>query len=283
MTRIPELLPAYVDYLENERQLAAATVWAYQCDLRRVAAFVDKDVADITRNDLRSYIRHMTGQGYKASTIRRTFHGLATFWTWMLLEKHVSEIVTQHLILPRKNVHQPAWMTANELKRFVAAAEQEPQRERLAWKLLAHTGMRPSEVLGLKIENVRLEDGVIIVRNTKSRQDRVLPLPDALCDDFQRQISERPDNEYVLGGVRKWDRQGMYKAFHRFVDRAGFGGRGFTPYVLRHTFGTLVASVSRDYVVKALMGHKDIGTTQRYLHAGAVDLKDAMSKFVLNE
>lgn len=283
MTRIPELLPAYTDYLKNERQLASNTIRAYIGDLQALDSFVCKEVNAIERNDLRGYIRHMTGQGYKASTIRRVFHGMATFWTWAMLEKHVDEIITRHLQLPRKNDYVPAWMTVQELMRFVAAADNEPTRERLAWKLLAHTGMRPGELLGLRIEDVRLSDGVIIVRNTKSRRDRALPLPDALLGDFQRQIGERPNSEYVLGDSKKWDRKGMYAAFHRFLKCAGFDGRGFTPYVLRHTFGTLLASTEPVHVVKEAMGHNYLGTTERYLHASAGDLKSAMSNFVLNK
>lgn len=286
MTTITELLPAYTDYLTHERKLARATVWAYRSDLRALERALGKSVESITRNDLRAFMRGLSKQGRKASTIRRTMHGLGTFWKWLYVEGRVSEVVTEYIDLPRKNVTIAPWMSEAELLRFVAVAASPdvPLRESVAWRLLAHTGMRPDELRGLRIADVSLTDRAIVVRNTKSRADRVLPIPEALIDDLRALMGQRPPETFVFGGRSKWIRRKLYQAFDRQIERAGLSDRGFTPYSLRHSFGThLAMSGTPIHVIQRLMGHKDLSTTMRYLHAAPRALRDAMSNFVLNQ
>lgn len=281
---IEDLLPKYRDYIKHERQLAPQTIDNYMVDARRLAKFVNKPVGAITRNDLREYVRHMSKRGYKAATIRRTIHGLSTFWKWLLMEGLVQEVITLHIPLPRKNEVIHHWMSEHELREFSAAAGGEPLRERLAWRTLAFTGMRPGELLNLRVEQVKLDEQVIVIRNTKSKRDRVLLIAPALLADFRQIIGHRHEDEFVFGGVRKWRRHTMYKAFHEFLERAGMADRGYTPYVLRHTFGTLLAMKNvPGHVLKNLMGHKSITTTEIYLHAAPANLTDAMKQYVLTD
>lgn len=279
---IPELIEGYREYLQHERGLAKATVYAYTSDLRRLDAALGMHVENITRNDLRGFMREMGKAGRAVATIRRTMHGLGTFWRWLHMEGHVKEIVTDHLDLPRKTQRVPAWMSETELKEFIASTSKAPLRDSVAWRLLAHTGIRPDELRSLTIENVNLGDGVIVVRNTKSRRDRVIPLHESLRADMGKLIGARPKSQFVFGSDRKWRRDLMYVAFDKQLKRAGLDGRGFTPYTLRHSFAThLAMSGISIHVLKELLGHKDLSSTQIYLHASPNNLKDAMGKYFL--
>lgn len=284
--KINELIPSYRDYLEHERKLSKATQASYTSDLRALARFVDKDVQAITRRDLRAFMRHLSKQGKCANTVRRVMHGLGTFWKWLYVEGHVSSVETQYLELPRKNVAAPTWMNETELRRFVAAAEQDgvPLRESVAWRLLAYTGMRPDELRRLTVENVKLETAAVIVRNTKSKQDRVLPLHESLIGDLARLIEGKAGGEYVFANRygRIWKRLQMIEAFQRQLERADLTGRGYTMYTLRHTCGTLMAlNGTPIHVIKDWLGHKDLSTTQVYLHAAPSNLRAAMARHPL--
>lgn len=277
MTIITSLLPMYRDYLQHERQLAEATVWAYCADLRLLDRFLDKRLEAITRDDLKAYLRHLSQSGKSVATIRRVFGGMSTFWRWAHGEGYIAQRPDREIDLPRRKHRAPAWMSAQELHTFIEAAR--AADDALAWLTLAYTGMRPDELRKLKIEDVRLQDGVIIARNTKSRADRVIPLHDSLHPLFARHIEGRAAAEYVFGGVKMWKRKKMYEAWYAFIERAGLPA--YTPYALRHSFATHLALANAPiHVLGAFLGHKDLRTTSVYLHATAGDLRAALDKFL---
>lgn len=286
MASIVELLPAYKDYLEHEKRLARSTVWAYTSDLRALARALDKDVELITRKDLRAYMRQLSRAGRAASTIRRTMHGFGTFWKWLYVEGRVKEVVTEYIDLPRKNVTVPTWMTEDELRQFVLAAERPgvSLRESVAWLLLAYTGMRPDELRRLRIADVNTSDGVVVIRNTKSRRDRVLPLPRHLTPALSEMMRGRRETDYLLGFyAAPWRRQRMIEAFNRNLERAELSSRGYTMYTIRHSFATHLALAGVPaHLIKDLMGHRSIATTEIYLHAAPAHLHNAMQSYVLN-
>lgn len=287
MTTISNLLPAYMDYLQHERGLAKATRWAYKSDLKALERALGKDIEDITRSDLRAFMRLLSHAGKKTSTIRRTMHGFGTFWKWLYVEGRVTEVVTEYIDLPRRNQTFPTWMSEQELRRFVAATDSEdvPARDAAAWRLLAHTGMRPDELRQLQVCDVDLQHGLITVRNTKSRRDRVLPLPACAAFLLAGMLATKAPADYVLGCTpgRPWKRQTMIQAFNAHLRRSGLDGHGYTMYTLRHSFAThLAMSGAPAHVIKELLGHRSLATTEVYLHAAPASLHEVMRGFVLN-
>lgn len=281
MTTLLELLPEYRDYLKLERQLSTQTQLCYTSDARKLAAFIDKPVADITRKDMRRYMQELGRLGRKANTVRRVFHGFGTLFTWLKLEGHIKEVVTEHLTLPRKNQGIPRWMSEQELRQLLTA--QGPRLEVLAWQTLAFTGMRPDELRRLTVADVKLDDenSHLIVRNTKSRRDRIIPLNDALLVGFDWLTHGKPDSAYVFANRfgRIWRRQLMIKAFYRQLGRAGLSGRGYKMYALRHTFATQLANSGVNlHIVKEILGHRSLETTQIYLHASPASIRQAMMR-----
>lgn len=290
MTQISDLLPRYGHYLTHERGLAAATVTAYLSDLRRLARFTAADVEAVDRDALRAFMRHLSVCGYATSTIRRTFHGFGTFWAWLRLE-HVTEAdPLEALRLPRQNRRAPAWLSEAELRRFAttpvtARWESVVLRDTLAWGTLAWLGLRRQELLALQVGDVRLADGVIVVKNTKSKQDRTLAIPAALQCPFSTLCEGRSATDYVFGRRgRPWGLAPFNRAFKRHLRAAGLEDRGVTPHTLRHSFAThLILRGVALHVVKELLGHKDMASTQVYLHADPQHLRDALAKHPLME
>lgn len=288
---IRKLLPEYLEYLRYERQLAESSINAYQADLKRLIAFVgSKPVAEITRDDLRALMRDMTQKKLSTGTVRRHIHGFNTFWDWLKLTGRVEENVAELIQLPKLRRKVPDWLDVEELERWVNTPAQGSRpairhRNMTAWRTMAWLGLRRGELLRLEIKDVRLADREIVVRNSKGKQDRVLPIPEKLYADLKQQIGDRPSNAKVFASQvgKRWVVKYFSKAFHAHVKACGLADRKITPHTLRHTFATQLIRQGVDLsTVARLMGHKDIKTTMIYIQHDPKILRDAMDKHVLN-
>lgn len=272
MTRIKDLLDRYTDYLKHERKLSTGTLANYLSDLRKLDMKLNKDVELIEVKDLRAIMRQM-GKHYKPATIRRTFHGFGTFWRWLWMEEIVSEIIPHKLTLPKKDQTAPKWLTADELRQLFDTPGA-TEHDELAFKLLAWLGLRPSEVCKLRVADIKKD--TVVIRETKGKHDRTLPLPDELAKTLAAFTSGRAGSEYVFGGGQIMTRKVLGNTFRRHVERAGFQGQGITPKTLRHSFATHMVKTAPPAVVRDLMGHQNISTLNTYLHASSMEMRAAL-------
>jgi site-specific recombinase XerD len=282
---ILELLPSYSEYLQFERGFAKSTLRAYLSDLRELSAICPGDAKEITVDDLRRYQRGLTMRGLVAATIERKIAAATTFWRWMRIEGHVSEVLTERLVKPRKRHTVARWLADDELrtlletpvKRYVRLPGWINQRDSLAWGTMAHLGLRRSEVVALLAKDVIVADRVVIIRGIKNRRDRVMPLPTALLDHFQEAIGRAEDYIFpdLYGG--QWLPQTLATAFRTHLRNCGLADRGITPHSLRHTFATrLIRAGVNPVDVQSLLGHVDIKSTMKYVHVGAEHLRAAI-------
>lgn len=288
---ICELLPAYRDYLTHERRLARSTVTAYISDLNVFSQYATKPVQAIVLDDLRGYMRHLSKSGLETATIRRKMHGFTTFWEWLQLCRYVSEIVPKGLRLPRRGKKAYKWLSHEELVRFISTpctygSERQRQRDSLAWKTLGYLGLRRSEMLNLRVGDVKIDEKRIILRDTKSGDDREVALPAPLFEAFNAYLATlppNPDRRVFALGRRTWSLNGFTAAFRAHLKACGLDGKGYTPHSLRHTFGTLLAKrrVPKP-VIQEAMGHKYGGTTDGYMHASPEWVAEAIADFAVS-
>lgn len=283
---IKEHLAAYTEYLEHERKLAPQTIQAYTHDLRHLAAFLaDMPLRLITAAELRAYMRHMSkANGNSAGTIRRRIHGFGTFWKWAQMENHCDEIVTRRIIVPRREQKEPEWLTADELKAFVAVTS--PQPYDLAFKTLAWLGLRSGEVRRLRVGDVRLTDKLLIIRQTKGKRDRALPIPPPLLEAFQRHCVGRDDEALVFPSFtgKIIHRHKFNEHFSKHLQAAGITRKGITPKSLRHSFVTHQFWRSTPApIIRDLAGHSNLQITDRYAHSNPQKMREAIDNHVLGD
>lgn len=285
MMTITSVLSAYIEYLEHERKLAPQTIQAYTHDLTALDTFLEgKPLGDIDYNDLRAYMRHMSKSGNSVGTIRRRIHGFGTFWKWAQMEGYCEEIITRRIIVPRREHKEPEWLTEDELKAFVAV--ESPQPYDLAFKTLAWLGLRSGEVRGLRVENVRINDKLLIIRQTKSKRDRSLPIPDALLSGFQTAIADREPNLLVFPSETGLviTRERFNGRFIKHLKAAGITRKGITPKALRHSFVTHQFGRSTPApVIRDLVGHSNLQITDRYAHSSPQKMREAIDNHVLGD
>lgn len=278
MPTILELLEPYEEYLRHERRVAKSTRQAYLTDLQQLGQFLTGCVGAITLNDLREYQQHLSKLGRASSTIHRKFHGFGTFWQWLVWEGYATEKLTERVRLPRLDKSIKDWMPKPELQRFLETPVDRRMRrlnhrDHTAFLLMGWLGLRRSEVLNLQVSDVRFHDGMIIIRKGKGRRDRSLPLLPEFEDELRQLIGDRKGGwvfHAATGG--KWRPKDLNRAFQIHLQRCGLDGKGYTPHTLRHTFATLMVRSGKDiHLVKELLGHEDLNSTEVYLHTGPVD------------
>lgn len=279
MTKIKNLIDDYTDYLQYERTVTKQTLQAYLSDINRLMeAIGNTDIEDVTLSDLRQHMRDMKEAGLANATIRRRIHSLNTFYGWLVLEGIVDEQISRKLHLPKRHRKQPVWLSDDEIKRFAET----PSRLSIAWQLMAWFGLRRSEILKLDWKDIRLQDKVLIVRDTKSKKDRVMPIPKALLPDLLEAWKNRdmPESGSVVG----IGKSPFVRAFKKHLKNCGLSGKGITPHTLRHSFASsLIRQGVPLTVVKELLGHKDVSTTMIYIHHSDELLQDAMDKHILGK
>lgn len=294
MPTILALIDAYTDYMRNERRLAESTITSYRSDLKHLYQLVKCDVDSITLNDLRGYITMLSKRGYKVKTIRRHFHGFTTFWRWLFMERLIKPDLLEQLArirLPTPSVVIPRWLSEDELRRFVYTPVKRPVasealRDETAWLLLAWLGIRRGELLNIHVGDVRLGDGLIVIRGGKNKRDRLMPLPPSLCANLTALTSERAHSDYLLLGHdgHRWKVQAFARAFGQQLKRCGLAGQDVTPHTLRHTYATMLTTHGINLVgVQKMLGHVDIKSTMIYAHFDPLLLRQVMDAHPLSK
>ncbi|HEU4356414.1 MAG TPA: site-specific tyrosine recombinase XerD [Actinomycetota bacterium] len=275
----------YLDHLTVERGLADNTLRAYRRDLDRYAAFLrTRGIADAGEADDQavaafvaglSASTHGDGRPYRASTVVRTLSAVRSFYRFLLREDAIERDPAAAVIRPRLPRSLPRPLPLEEIQRILAAPREETSagaRDRAVLETLYGAGLRVSELTGLDIDDVDLEEGSVRVLG-KGSKERDVPLGRYACDAIATYLTRsRPQLATTRsrgalflnqrGG--RLTRQGVGGLLARSVTAAGIDRR-VTPHTLRHSFATHLLEGGADVrVVQELLGHASVATTQVY-------------------
>jgi site-specific recombinase XerD len=262
-------MDGFLDFARGERQLADATLRGYRTDVLHFFAFCDKLPQEIVLDDLRAWNKEMFNRNLSRSTIHRKIHALVTYWEYLEVLGVVPDCLPRKLskTLPKKaHRHNTKYLSIGELNSF-ADTPAESVRDRVAWLLLAWLGLRRGELIALKVEDVDLANGLIHIKRGKGLVSRSMSLPPHLLNliDILSQ-GLQPTDWLLHEKFCQWRADQLYRAFKRHCQRAGLSS-STTPHTLRHTFATHLAmrGVPLDQI-RVLLGHRDLKSTQIYIH-----------------
>jgi integrase/recombinase XerD len=276
---------AFLDVLWMERGLSENTLAAYRGDLytfcnwlaRRSRALTAVDAADI-----QEYLAAQSGRSVR-STARR-LSSLRRLFQHLVRERLAARDPTGDVPAPRLGRSLPKSLTETEVEHLLGAPDVETTaglRDRAMLEVLYASGLRVSELVGLRIEQVNLRQGVVRVIG-KGGKERLVPLGEHAVSWLERYLREsRPaffrgtPEAALFPGNRgqALTRQAFWHAIRRHARRAGVH-KPISPHVLRHAFATHLLNHGADLrVVQMLLGHRDISTTQIYTHVARERLK----------
>ena len=275
----------YLAALQAEQGVSAHTLAAYRRDLDDFLAFLEgRALLAVTPDDVVAYLGALRARGLRGSSVARRLSALRGFYRHLVREGELTLDPTELIERPRLSRPLPKTLsrdTAGALVEGPDTTSARGVRDRTLLEVLYATGMRASECLGLRMEDVNLNAGYVVCTG-KGRKQRLVPLG-AEAIAWVRTYLERARPQHVRrhdGGRlfvnprgRALSRQSLWTIVRRAAARAGLANR-VSPHVLRHSFASHLLEGGADLrAVQAMLGHADIATTQIYTHLPSAALK----------
>jgi integrase/recombinase XerD len=270
----------YLDHLRVERGLAGNTLAAYGHDLARLQAFAQhrrRPLLALTQSDVAVFIGGLREQGLSARSVARVVHAWRGFFRFTVREGRRREDPMENLRAPRAFKALPRFLTLAQVDALLAAPQPDTPlglRDRAMLEVLYATGLRVSELIGLRATDLDLQVGLLTCFG-KGRKERLVPLGRQAQRWIKRYLEDargrltrgRPvATLFVNHHGRRLSRMGVWGIVRRHAITAGVA-RVLTPHVLRHSFATHLLERGADLrALQAMLGHADISTTQIYTH-----------------
>jgi integrase/recombinase XerC len=284
-----KIIKKFIDYLLLEKNYSKHTVLAYQKDIESFGLFISKefetdDFLEVNYNLIRSWIVYLSDNGIENTSINRKISSLKSFYKFLLKTKQIEQSpLSKHKALKSpKKVQIP--FSQKELDSVLNLLQFpdgfEGVRDKLIIDLFYSTGIRRSELINLKVQNIDLYSKTIKVIG-KRNKERIIPMLENLITQIEKYNIERQrlneiiDGEYfflMLKGVKLND-SFVYKIINHYFSNVSEKVKK-SPHVLRHTFATHLLNNGADInSVKELLGHSSLAATQVYTHSSLEQLK----------
>ncbi len=285
----------FLDFLALERGLKPRSCAAYRSDLKRFLAYLeDRAAAAGTRRVdhmlLREYAAHLHREGMAPGSIRRAQSALRAYFGFLAAEGIVAENPSDRMDRPAVGRKLPEFLSRDEAARVMEAVDPDSPaywRDRAVLELLYATGMRVSELTGLRIVDLDLEHASCLVFG-KGGKARLVPVGSTAVDVVERYLrSVRPSVDRGLGKGTVFlnqrgtplSRMSVWTIVTRAASRAGIKRR-ISPHTLRHSCATHLLEGGADLVaVQELLGHADVSTTQIYTHLDREHLRRTHQRY----
>lgn len=273
------VLPDYLAVLLVERGLAAHSVSSYRNDLKTFGVWLAARGLDVTRcerADLRRYISELRGRGLSARSTARALAALRGLYRYLLERNETRQDPTLELETPKLMRALPYFLSAEEVESLLSAPDVATPlglRDRAMLETIYATGVRVSELVGLKVSQLRLDPGYLRVWG-KGNKERIVPVGSSALEWLERYLGvARPKldtrHSEMLFLSRRGEgmtRQMFWILIKRYGKHAGITTH-LSPHVMRHSFATHLLEHGADLrAVQAMLGHSDISTTEIYTH-----------------
>ncbi|SFL83854.1 integrase/recombinase XerD [Gracilibacillus orientalis] len=279
----------FFHFLKIERGLSDNTLQAYKRDLLKYFHFL-KEERELTewkqagRHDIMQFMYHLNDQGKSSATVARMLSTLRLFHQFLIREYQLKEDPSLHIETPKANRKLPKVLSTKDIDKLlnIPAEDKYSIRNKAMLETLYATGLRVSELISLKINDLHLTMGFVRCFG-KGSKERIVPLGDIAKDAVELYIQsarnefvkkKQTETVFVNHHGNPLSRQGFWKIMKEIANDAGIE-KELSPHTLRHSFATHLLENGADLrAVQEMLGHADISTTQIYTHVSKSRLKD---------
>jgi integrase/recombinase XerD len=291
-----QVVSSFIAYLKVEKGLSLLTISAYTRDIAQFAAVIDRSkrtLLNARREDVRAFLQQLFANSVDGRSVARKLSALRHLYRFLLLDKRVERDPTLNIPLPKQWKILPKSLAKDEIEALLGdgtADTNGPEnktlllRNRAMLEVFYAGALRVSELVSLKLEDVKVDMGYVLVRG-KGDKERIVPLGRSAQKALSRYLSEsRPrlaakKNSpflFIARGAKKITRQRVWQMVGA---ASGAAGRHASPHMLRHSCATHMVENGADLrTVQTILGHADISTTQVYTHVALDRLKSVYRK-----
>jgi len=289
-------IKGFRSYLQLERSLSGNSVEAYEHDITKLHQFVQTFAQPVgpeklTLNHLQDFLKWVNELGMGARSQARVLSGIKAFYKYLLIENIVSDDPTTLLEGPKLGRKLPDFLTVEEINAIIAAIDlsrPEGERNKAMLETLYSSGLRVSELVGLRKSNLHPEIGLLRVVG-KGNKERLVPVGSVALkqisiyeNTYRNRLQIKPGNEDVLFLNRrgsKLTRVMVFTIIKDLVMKAGIK-KNISPHTFRHSFATHLIEGGADLrAVQEMLGHESITTTEIYTHLDREYLRSAILQF----
>jgi integrase/recombinase XerD len=287
---IATTIAAFLNYVRVEKGLSPNTVSAYRHDLLKFDDFAKKrklTLESVSRDDLVDFLASLYRQKLESRTVARHLVTMRNFFRFTLIQELRTEDPSLNLESPKIRRSLPGYLRLEEVEKLLAQPdEKQPAglRDRAMLEVLYSTGLRVSELVGLRVMDMDRAAGCVRCIG-KGNKERIVPIGKkalALVDRYLRDSRPKliregkqanPTALFINRRGGPLSRVGVWKILSAYGRQAGMR-KGLTPHMLRHSFATHLLEGGADLrSVQLMLGHSDISTTQIYTHVVEERLK----------
>lgn len=285
-------IDAFITYLHNVKKTSANTEMSYRRDLKKFVVFLEgegvSDVKDIKKENLNAYMNYMVAEDFKPATISRNVASIKALFHFLVYEGKVDEDISGVLKSPKIEKKAPEIMTMGEVNNLLDQPNGDTPKEvrdKAMLELLYATGIRVSELITLKCEDVNLQMNYIVCHH--GNKERIIPFGLKARNSLLKYIessrealvmSNKADELFVNCSGVPMSRQGFWKLIKYYSRKAGIT-TDITPHTLRHSFAAHLVENGADLKsVQEMLGHSDISTTQIYANMNHNHLREVYQK-----
>ncbi len=288
-----ESIQAFVGYLDTEKNASHNTCISYERDLKKLKEYLQQQgveqVQEVSETSLNSYILFLEREGRAASTVSRYIASFKGFFEYCYKQGVITEDPAERLKPPKVERKFPQVLTVEEMKRLLEQPDQRSDkgiRDKAMLELLYATGIRVSELISLKMEDLNLQMEYVICH--EKTKDRIIPFGNDAREALQKYLektrkqmigTEEKEDLFVNCSGQPMSRQGFWKLIKYYGEKAGIE-KEITPHTFRHSFAAHLLENGADaQSVQQMMGHSDLSSVQMYVDMQTGNVREVYKKF----
>lgn len=281
----------FINYLKYEKRVSEHTVTAYQNDLSHFFTFVDEklqisNLQDINSNDIRTWIISLLeDDSLQPRSVKRKISALRAFYRYELKIKEIQKSPVTIVQVPKTANKLPQYVDKKDMERLfsdeIFPNDFEGQRDKTIIELFYATGIRLSELLNIKRQDIDFHNNTLRVFGKRSKE-RIIPFGNHLeelltiyFDNYEKKFNSQSEN-YIIFVTAKGEKlypKAVYRIVRKYLDMVTTIDKR-SPHVIRHTFATHLLNNGADLnAIKAILGHSSLAATQVYTHNSIEQLK----------
>ena len=279
MCEFKNYIEDFLDYLLIDKKYSQNTIEAYEYDLEKYYLFFNKrnlNIKDIKKDDIKDYLKDLKDEKMSDKSISRNISSIRTFYKFLLVEKIITKNPIELIELPKVKKSLPTVLSKEEVNVLldIQVNDSYSARNKAMLELMYATGLRVSELIQLKKQDINMDDALVKTMG-KGSKERIIPIGDYALEALQiylngyrDQLVKKRVTDFVFlnNHGNQLTRQGFFKMIKKLAKEKNIK-TNFSPHTLRHSFATHLLDCGADLrSIQELLGHSDISTTQIYTH-----------------